>query len=147
MGEGPGPWSLRLGTHILAWNTANTMDAKWVNLHCRNYLGFFLTSSADAKDELDVLHQVTALVFDYFKEHKIRSGNVLENLDHIEAIADRAGDLIAAMRHVKGWPKDDAKLGAKALAYAIIYSILGTYYTKSKRRGPEKPAPKKTKDE
>ena len=128
------------------------MDAKWVNLHCRNYSGFFLTSSADAKDELDVLHQVTSIVFDYFKENKIRSGNVLENLDKLEAIADRASDLIAAMRHVKGASKEASRVGSKALAFAVIYSVLGTYYTKSKRRGPaDKPAapggPKKAKDE
>ena len=110
-------------------NAAFTMDSKWVNMHCKKSLGFFLTSSADAHGELDVLDEAVAFIFKRLRDNKIRSGNVLNTLAEIEPIADHAAEMIAVSSKARGIPAG----GEKAFAYAIIYNIIGVYHFRVKK--------------
>lgn len=112
------------------------MDSKNVNLHCKNHLGFFLTSSADAQAEKDILDEVVGFVSKRLRDEKIRSANVLERLVDIESLAKHTANLI----EVASKARDISEDGSTALAYAIIFTTMGVYNSKIKKMLARRPA-------
>jgi hypothetical protein len=105
------------------------MDSRAVNIHCKNHLGFFLTTSAEAHAERDVIDEAVAFVSKRLRDEKIRSSNFLERLKDIEALAEHAANMIA----VSSKARDISEDGSKALAYAIIYATMSSYHLKIKK--------------
>ena len=111
------------------------MDPRMVNGNNREANGFFLTTgredpkNATSRGEHAVLRAAVQLVSDGLREHKIRSINVLDHLEDLEAIAEATEPKLAEVCKANGV----SEAGLKAYTWLTVVATISAYHEKIQR--------------